>query len=91
MKNMISALLSVTAVLFATAGQVNAQGGDKDIAFIPAKNHRAYVAFVNQYGDADKSTLIASEDTATPITDEASKVSLFTYFPSHLLYKIIKC
>ena len=60
MKNMISALLGVTAILFATAGQVNAQAGDKDIAFIPAKNHAAYVSFINQYSDAEKSASITT-------------------------------
>ena len=76
MKNMISGLLSVTAILFATAVQVNAQGSDKYIAFIPAKNHATYVTFINQYGDADKSASIAAEDTVVSITDEAAKASL---------------
>lgn len=76
MKNMISALLGVTAILFATAGQVNAQAGDKDIAFIPAKNHAAYVSFINQYSDAEKSASITTEDTNASITDEAAKASL---------------
>lgn len=53
MKKMISTLLSVTPILFATAGQVNTQGADKDITFIPAKNYAAYVAFITPYGGAD--------------------------------------
>ena len=76
MKNMISALLIVAAISLATAGHVNAQVGDKDIALIPAKNHAAYVAFINQYGDAGKSASLIAEDTAASVTDEAAKASL---------------
>jgi len=76
MKKTILALLSVSAILLATAGQANAQGGDKDIAFIPAKNHAAYVAFMNQYAEADKIISVAGEDTAASITENAAKASL---------------
>src|SRR6059058_839752 len=76
MKNMISTLLIVAAISLATAGHVNAQVGDKDIALIPAKNHAAYVAFINQYGDADKSASIIAEDTSASVTDVAAKASL---------------
>jgi hypothetical protein len=76
MKKTIFALLSVTTILFATAGHLNAQGGDRDLNFIPAKNHAAYVAFISQYGDADNSASVIAEDTTTFLADNAAKASL---------------
>jgi hypothetical protein len=76
MKKMISTLLSVTPILFATAGQVNTQGADKDITFIPAKNYAAYVAFITPYGGADNSASVATEDTTASISYNAVKASL---------------
>ena len=55
MKKMISALLSII-ILCATAGKVSAQGGgDKNIAFVPAKNHTAFVSFLLSTSPNDKS------------------------------------
>jgi len=76
MKKTILALLSVIAILFTTAGQLNAQGGDKDINFIPVKNHAAYVTFITQYGDAGNSAAVTAEDTAVSLADNAAKAGL---------------
>ena len=75
MKQTILALLSVTIIVLATAGQVNAQGVDKDISFIPAKNHSAYVTFISQLGNADNSASVIAEDTTASLADNAAKAS----------------
>jgi hypothetical protein len=76
MKKTILASLSLAAILFITAGQVNAQGGDKDVNFIPAKNHAAYVTFITRYSDADNSASVIAEDTTTSLTDNVVKANL---------------
>ncbi len=74
MKKMISALLSTIIVTLAIAGSAAAQGGDKDIAFIPAKNHAAYVAFLNQSSYTYDNAGIAGNGRATK-TDASTKAA----------------
>jgi hypothetical protein len=73
MKKMISIPLFAIVIAFAAAGYATAQTGDKDIAFIPAKNHAAYVSFITKSYAA-----VAARDTSatTNATSKTSKAEL---------------
>jgi len=77
MKKMISAALLAIIIAATTSGYATAQTGDKDIAFIPAKNHAAYVSFITK-SNAAESTAIAAADTlaSTATTAKASKAEM---------------
>ena len=77
MKKMISTALLAIVIAFAAAGNAAAQTGDKDIAFIPAKNHAAYVSFIAK-SYANESAAVAVKDTmaVTNATGKTSKTDL---------------
>lgn len=69
MKKMIFVTLTAIVIALAAVGYASAQTGDKDIAFIPAKNHDAYVAFVTKNytaynADAAVNDTLSSVETA---------------------------
>src|SRR5689334_17270130 len=77
MKKMMLVLLSAITISLATAGSANAQGGDKNIAFIPAKNHNAYVAFIAQNSFTDDNATTADDSmTAEKAAFKAAKANV---------------
>lgn len=77
MKKMISAVLFAIIIAFAAPGYASAQTGDKDIAFIPAKNHAAYISFITEsYAGENAAVAVADTLAATNITSKASKADL---------------
>ena len=59
-KMMFTAIVAIAAII-STTKPVAAQGGDKNIAFVPAKNHAAYVSFITQYNDADETASLTDK------------------------------
>ena len=77
MKKMTAALIGITIITLA-AGNVAAQTSDKDIAFIPAKNHAAYISFVANNNFSSEDAMIAGNGgtAKTGTNTRSTKASL---------------